>query len=73
LPEDSVADAIKVGFRPAPLSQSARLARIMDMIAELDESPAKATLVEAHRQSQVAIWKAMQARQSAASSSPAAT
>jgi hypothetical protein len=72
LPPDSVPDAIKVGFRPAPLSQSVKLANIMDLIADLDESPAKATLWEAHRQTQVAIWKAIQARQAAASQSSSA-
>jgi hypothetical protein len=67
MPEDSVPDAIKVGFRRCELTQSEKLANLMDAIADLDDSPAKATLFEAHRQTQIAIWKAIQARQAGAS------
>ena len=66
---DSVPAAIKVGFRPAPLSQSDRLGRVMDAIADLDDGADKAALNAAFGAQQLLVWRARQARQ--ATSTPA--
>jgi hypothetical protein len=38
LPADSIPEAIKVGFRPAPLSRAERWALVHDAVADLDDA-----------------------------------